>query len=54
LILTIISAALMLAAAFGALAVAPSAVGLTPDETAAQRIIYFMCRLPGSACWPLA
>jgi len=41
LILTIISAALMLAAAFGALAVAPSAVGLTPDETAAQRIIYF-------------
>ena len=31
----------MLAAAFGALAVAPSAVGLTPDETAAQRIIYF-------------
>jgi len=41
LILTIISAVLMLAAAFGALAVAPSAVGLTPDETAAQRIIYF-------------
>jgi heme exporter protein C len=41
LILTIISALLMLAAAFGALAVAPSAVGLTPDETAAQRIIYF-------------
>ena len=40
-ILTIISALLMLAAAFGALAVAPSAVGLTPDETAAQRIIYF-------------
>jgi heme exporter protein C len=40
-ILTIISAVLMLAAAFGALAVAPSAVGLTPDETAAQRIIYF-------------
>jgi heme exporter protein C len=41
LILTIISALLMLAAAFGALVVAPSAVGLTPDETAAQRIIYF-------------
>lgn len=41
LILTIITAALMLVAAFGALAVAPSAVGLTPDETAAQRIIYF-------------
>ena len=41
LILTIISAVLMMAAAFGALAVAPSAVGLTPDETAAQRIIYF-------------
>jgi heme exporter protein C len=41
LILTIISAVLMLVAAFGALAVAPSAVGLTPDETAAQRIIYF-------------
>jgi heme exporter protein C len=40
-ILTIISALLVLAAAFGALAVAPSAVGLTPDETAAQRIIYF-------------
>jgi heme exporter protein C len=40
-ILTIISALLILAAAFGALAVAPSAVGLTPDETAAQRIIYF-------------
>ena len=40
-ILTIISAVLMLAAAFGALVVAPSAVGLTPDETAAQRIIYF-------------
>ena len=41
LILTIISAVLLLAAAYGALAVAPSAVGLTPDETAAQRIIYF-------------
>jgi heme exporter protein C len=40
-ILTIISAVLLLAAAYGALAVAPSAVGLTPDETAAQRIIYF-------------
>jgi len=40
-ILTIISAVLMLTAALGALAVAPSAVGLTPDETAAQRIIYF-------------
>jgi heme exporter protein C len=31
----------MLASAFGALAMAPAAVGLTPDETAAQRIIYF-------------
>ena len=41
LILTIISAVLMMAAAFGALGIAPSAVGLTPDETAAQRIIYF-------------
>ena len=40
-ILTLISAVLLLAAAYGALAVAPSAVGLTPDETAAQRIIYF-------------
>ncbi|MEJ5200275.1 MAG: cytochrome c biogenesis protein CcsA [Anaerolineae bacterium] len=39
--LTLVSAALMLAAAFGALAVAPNAAGLTPDETAAQRIIYF-------------
>ncbi len=41
LILTIVSAALMLAAAYGALVAAPPAVGLTPDETAAQRIIYF-------------
>jgi heme exporter protein C len=40
-ILTIISAVLLLAAAYGALVAAPSAVGLTPDETAAQRIIYF-------------
>jgi heme exporter protein C len=40
-ILTIISAVLLLAAAYGALAIAPSAIGLTPDETAAQRIIYF-------------
>lgn len=39
--LTIVSAALMLAAAFGAFVLAPNAAGLTPDETAAQRIIYF-------------
>lgn len=39
--LTLISAALMLAAAFSAFVLAPNAAGLTPDETAAQRIIYF-------------
>ncbi|MGC8779316.1 MAG: cytochrome c biogenesis protein [Anaerolineae bacterium] len=39
--LTLVSAVLMLIAAFGALALAPNAAGLTPDETAAQRIIYF-------------
>ncbi len=38
---TIVCAGLMLAAAFGALVLAPNAVGLTPDETFAQRIIYF-------------
>ena len=40
-VLTIVSGILMLAAAVGALMIAPSAVGLTPDETLAQRIIYF-------------
>jgi heme exporter protein C len=40
-LLTIVSAAAILAAAFGALMLAPNAAGLTPDETAAQRIIYF-------------
>lgn len=38
---TLVSAALMLAAAFAAFMLAPNAAGLTPDETAAQRIIYF-------------
>ncbi len=38
---TVVSALLMLAAALGALVLAPNAAGLTPDETFAQRIIYF-------------
>jgi heme exporter protein C len=39
--LTIISAVSVLVSAYGALILAPAAVGLTLDETAAQRIIYF-------------
>jgi len=38
--LTVIAGALVLAAIVMALRVAPDAAGLTPDETAAQRIIY--------------
>jgi heme exporter protein C len=41
LLLTVISGASILAAALGAFLLAPNAAGLTPDETAAQRIIYF-------------
>lgn len=40
-LLTVISAISILIAALGALLLAPNAAGLTPDETAAQRIIYF-------------
>jgi heme exporter protein C len=40
-LLTIVSAASILVAALGAFVLAPNAAGLTPDETAAQRIIYF-------------
>ena len=40
-VLTILSAAAILAAAWLALVGAPDAVGLTQDETYAQRIIYF-------------
>lgn len=39
--LTVVSAAGLLFAAYGALMIAPAAAGLTPDETLAQRIIYF-------------
>jgi heme exporter protein C len=39
--LTLVAAALVLVAAYAALLMAPNAAGLTPDETAAQRIIYF-------------
>jgi heme exporter protein C len=40
-IFTVVAAVLVLASAFMALAVAPDAVGLTRDNTFAQRIIYF-------------
>ncbi len=40
-LLTLVAAALVLVAAYAALLVAPNAAGLTADETAAQRIIYF-------------
>lgn len=40
-LVTAISAVLLLIAAYSALMVAPAAAGLTPDETLAQRIIYF-------------
>jgi heme exporter protein C len=40
-ILTLVSGLLMLLAAYMALVGAPNAVGLTANETAAQRIIYF-------------
>ncbi len=40
-VLTVIAGLAMLAAAVLALLVAPRAAGLTPDETYAQRIIYF-------------
>ncbi len=40
-LLTVVSAASILVAALGAFVLAPDAAGLTPDETAAQRIIYF-------------
>ncbi len=40
-ILTVLTGAGLLFAAYGALMIAPAAAGLTPDETLAQRIIYF-------------
>jgi len=53
-ILTIISALLMLAAAFGALMAAPSAVGLTPKRRLRSASSTSTCLSPGSACWPSA
>ena len=40
-VLTILTALGLFGAAYLALVVAPAAAGLTPDETQAQRIIYF-------------
>jgi heme exporter protein C len=40
-VLTVVAALGIFGAAYLALVVAPAAVGLTPDETMAQRIIYF-------------